>query len=644
MVVLFLVAAILVLSRLAYVQVVHGAEYRERSDSNRLRQLTSLAPRGVIYDAFGLPLAENRPGYFVAIYDSRSAEQLAVLQRLVDILDPLGENPEISVEEFRARIHLNRYRRWQPVRLIDFPLEFGDKRLIEIEETRNDLPDVIVQVQPVRHYPQGSLMSHILGGMGRYTGSWNDLRSLWDAGLEGYKIDSIVGRWGIEAAHEFVDPERSLKGTDGWQWVEVDHLSRPVQETEAVHAMPGNSLHLTIDGEFQAIIEDYVANDYVPNVLSKLKTETQEIGIVAIDPRNGKILLSVSYPSFEPATLGRDYAALVTAENRPLENKVVTAYAPGSIFKPVTMVAALTQGASLNATHTCTGRLTHPWLASSGKLCWIHSYGRGHGSLEIVGALRNSCNVYFYNLGLNLYSKLGAAAVLDSIADAAALLGLGVPTVLPELRNFRQDSGELPTSERFRQLQREYLARHPQNARSLDPYPGEVLDITIGQGIQTYSPLQIANYMAMLATGHRYQAYLLDKITSPTGEVIMQHEPILEASLVKTDDNPEGLITAQALAKIQEGLRQVTQVSGGTGTASFRGASYFTAGKTGTAEVFGKVSHGWFAAWAAEDANSEAEIVVSVFVKHGTGGTVSAGPIIRKVMDTYFEIKHQRAQ
>jgi penicillin-binding protein 2 len=642
MAVVFMVCALLVLSRLAYIQVVHGEDYRERSDNNRLRQLTSLAPRGVIYDAYGTPLAENRPGYFVAIYDTRSPNQAEVLRRLVEILDPEDENPDVTVAEFQSRIYQNRYRRWQPVRLIDFPLEFGDERLIHIEEMRSDLPDVIVQVQPVRHYPQGDLAAHILGGMGRYTGSWDDLRGLWDVGMTGYKIDSIIGRWGIEAAYEFVSPERSLKGTDGWQWIEVDNLSRPVQEMEAIYAVPGNNLHLTIDVVFQSLIEDYIANDYVPNILSKLRTDTAEIGVVAIDPRDGRVLLSVSYPGFTPATLNLDYSELLSTADRPLENKVVTAYAPGSIFKPVTMIAALAQGANLNATYTCTGRLTHPWLASSGKLCWIHGYGRGHGSLEIVGALKNSCNIYFYNLGLNLYSQKGAANVLDSIAEAAAFLGLGINTTLPELRNFRQDTGELPTSERFRTLQRAYLTRFPQEARSLNPYPGEVLDITIGQGIQTYSPLQIANFIGMLATGHRYEPWLLEKVTDHEGATVMTHEPVLAASLVKTEDNPDGLITAAAFARIREGLRQVTQVSGGTGHAYFRDVPYFTSGKTGTAEVAGpRASHGWFAVWGADDAASEAEIVVTVFVKHGTGGSVAGGPIARKVMDTYFALKSE---
>ena len=642
MAVFFVAAVLLILARLAQVQVIHGTEYRARSDNNRLRQLTSLAPRGVIYDAYGTPLAANRPGYFIAIYDTRSPAQGEVLLRLVRILDPLGQDPDISVDQFRARIFQNRYRRWQPVRLIDVPLEFGDRRLIQIEEMRNELPDVIVQVQPVRHYPQGGLLAHILGGMGRYTGSWDALQALWDAGMSDYRIDSIVGRWGIEAAYEFVDSAQSLKGADGWQWVEVDNLSRPVREMEAVHPIAGNNLHLTIDASFQAAIEEYIAHDYVPNILSTLRTSTAEIGVVALDPRDGRVLLSVSYPGFSPTMLNQDYAALLSAPNRPLENKVVTAYAPGSVFKQATLVAALMEGASLNATYTCTGRLTHPWLASSGKLCWIAGFGRGHGTLDLVGAIKESCNVYFYHLGLNLYSQKGAATVLDSIATAASFMGLGIDTALPELRNFRQDSGELPTSERFRQLQRAHLSRFPQDARSLNPYPGEVLDITIGQGIQKYSPLQVATYMAMLATGHRYEPWLLEKVTDPQGRTVMVHEPVRAASLVRTEENPGGVITAAAYARIREGLRQVMQVSGGTGFSYFRNVPYFTAGKTGTAEVPGKPSHGWFAVWGAEDAAAEAEIVVVVFVKHGTGGSVAGGPIARKVMDTYFSLKGER--
>jgi penicillin-binding protein 2 len=646
MILFCLVSMMIVLFRLGYVQLLHGADYRQRSDDNRFRQLTILAPRGIIYDSRGVELAGNRPGYFVAIYDTRSPNQLNVLELLVEILDPAGENPDISVEEFRRRIHQNRYRRWQPVRLIDRPLEFGDPRLVKIEEMRLDLPDVIVEVQPVRSYPQGSVAAHLLGGMGRYTGSWADLQSVWDQGLTGYRIDSIVGRWGLEAAYEFVNTDKSLRGVDGWQWIEVDHLSRPVQELEAIAPTPGNSIHLTIDSELQASIEAWLSEEYVPNILGNIRnrvSESEEIAAVAIDPQTGKILLSVSYPTFDPAELSVRYAELLTDSNRPLENKVVSAFPPGSIFKPATMIAALTEGTNTAQTHRCDGVFTRDGFLGPGgrKLCWVYSYpslNRSHGVLDLPGALQHSCNVYFYNLGIELYNKMGDSKVLAPIADAASFLGLGIQTTLPELVGFRQDVGILPTPERFRQIQQGVPDRKK------DPYPGEVLDITIGQGIQAYTPLQIATFMSMLATGHRYQPYIVDKIMSPEGDIVMRTEPKREASLVRSAGNPEGLIDQNAFSLIQEGLRRVTQVSGGTGASTFRGVPYYTSGKTGTAEVSGALdSHGWFAVWGAESRENEPEIVVSVFVKHGTGGTVAAGPIVRKIMDTYFDLKTQRA-
>lgn len=646
MVLFSFIAVLLIVFRLGYIQLLNGVEYRERSDNNRFRQLTSMAPRGIVFDSRGVQLASNSPGYFVAIYDTRSAQQIDALQKLVDILDPSGENEDITVEEFLRRIHQNRYRRWQPVRLIDSHLEFGDPRLIQIAEMRLELPDVIVQVQPVRSYPQGPVAAHLLGGMGRYAGSWEELQSLWDQGLEGYRIDSIVGRWGLEAAYEFVPVDTSLKGVDGWQWVEVDNLSRPVQELEAIASTPGNNIHLTIDAALQDHIEKWLAEEYVPNVLSTFAPDAKEIGAVALDPRTGQILMSVSYPSFSPEMLSREWAELVTAEDRPLENKVVTAYPPGSIFKPVTMIAALTQGASLTDTHRCEGQYFNAqFLGADRKVCWVWSQNRSqHGVLDILGALQRSCNVYFYNLGINMYTKLGTANVLDPIANAAAFLGLGIDTPLPELKNFRQEAGVLPTSEGFRELQRAYLRRNPapEFQRWINPYPSEVLDITIGQGIQTYTPLQIANYMAMLATGHRYRPYVVEKITSPEGDVIIQTEPKLEASLVKSSENPEGLISQADLAVIQEGLRRVTQVSGGTGYSTFWNAPYFTSGKTGTAEVANRDAHGWFAAWGAENQTDEPEIVVSVFVKHGTGGSRAAGPIAREILDTFFRLKTER--
>jgi penicillin-binding protein 2 len=654
------VAISVIVFRLAYIQIVHGADYRRDADNNRLREVVQEAPRGKIVDAHGVILAANQPGYFVSMHHTRSPELDDILARLVAILDPLGEQPEqVSVAEFRRRLHAARFRRWRPVRLLDTPLAFGDVRLIQIEERRMELPGVIVEVQPVRSYPLGQSAAHVLGGMGRNLLDAEQTRAKNELlGFGRYRVDSVVGRFGLEQSHEFVPRHLSLRGVDGFQRVEVDHLSRPVREVGVQEPIPGNNLHLTLDAALQQQIEAWLpghlermrAAAYAAGVRgAELELVAREAAVVAIDPKTGAVLALVSHPAFSPAELVENFGVLSADPGRPLENKAITAFVPGSIFKPVTEIAGLVHGAQAAMPRiVCTGRLMDDWLGARGKPCWIEHYRTGHGRVDDVAAMRVSCNIYFYQIGMQLIRQLGNATVLDAFAEVAAVLGLGAHSPLQaELFGFGGQAGVLPTSERFREGIRRTGERRP-----LNPYPGEVADITIGQGIQTYTPLQMANMMAMLATGHRYENFIVDRVVSPFGEVVSRTQPRRLASLVRTPKNPDGLVSADQLARIQEGLRQVTQVGGlglnsGTAAGAFRGATYFSAGKTGTAEVFrGRVplpSHAWFTGWGADPITREPEIVVSVLVRHGRGGSLAAAPVARQVMDTYFNLKAQRA-
>ena len=640
-----LIAVLVVVFRLGYLQLVHGADYRLAADNNRYRQVLQLAPRGEIVDTNGVTLASNKPGFFIAMYHTSDLQSKAVLEILSKIINPEGTDTAVTADIMWERLRANRYRRWQPVRLTDAALDFGDPILLEIEERRLELPGVFIDVQPVRSYPLGNVASHLIGGVGRLT---DTLANLTARGLEGYRVDSLVGRQGLELAYEFVSPEISFKGVDGWQWVEVDNLSRPVQELERVDPTPGNSIHLTIDAELQAEIEEWIANDYVPNSLSLYAENANEIGAIAIDPKTGKIITWISYPSFSPSDLFTGlnlYSELVKdTVNNPLQDKVVTAYPPGSVFKPVTMIAGLNaQVVGQAFTTTCTGRLlTYPTLLGPrGKPCW---YLPGHGpGINISSALKHSCNIYFYEVGLRLRTAKGVAQALNELSNAAAFLGMGVPTGIPDLGSI-QGAGTLPTSDRFAQFAQTEIDAG--TARTLTPYPGEILDITIGQGIQSYTPLQIVNYMAMLATGSRYQPFIVDRIVSPDGAVVKQTEPELLAQLVRTADNPEGLIDPAEYAQILQGLRAVT-LPGGTASGAFTNTPYYASGKTGTAEVYrGNTaldSHGWFAGWGADLVTKDPEIVVAVFVKHGTGGSRAAAPIARRIMDTYFRLRAERS-
>jgi len=655
----FVVVMAIVL-RLAYIQIVHGASYRIDADNNRFRQIVQEAPRGNIIDAHGVVLAANQPKYFISMHHTRNPELDSILARLVAILDPKGNDPErVSVAEFRRRLHAARFRRWQPVQLVDTPLAFGDSRLIMIEEQRMDLPGVSIDVQPRRSYPLGQSAAHVLGGVGPFAGNTQELRAWQERfGATRYRRDSTVGRYGLERFYDFMPPHLSLRGDDGLQIVEVDHLSRPVRDLGLQAPIPGKNLHLTLDSALQQHIEAWL-----PTHLEQLRVAAHAAGVrgndldlvasgaavVAINPHTGAILAMVSYPAFNPAELIINYRALSENPSRPLHNKALVAFPPGSIFKPVTEIAGLVHGAQVAMPRVvCTGRLMDTWLGDLGKPCWIEYHRAGHGQVDDIIAMRVSCNIYYYQIALQLFRQLGNATVMDAFANTAAALGLGAPSSLDaELFGFAAERGVLPTSAQFRRT----VGATPGRGR-VNPFPGEVADIAIGQGMQTYTPLQIASMMGMLATGHRYETFIVDRVVSPRGEVVSQTQPTRLASLVRTTENPGGLISATQLARLQEGLRQVTQVGGlglnsGTAASAFRGATYFAAGKTGTAEVrLGRQAlphHGWFAGWAAGANTHEPEVVVSVFVQHGRGGSLAAAPIAREVFDAYFRLQAQRA-
>ncbi|MDP3058824.1 MAG: penicillin-binding transpeptidase domain-containing protein, partial [bacterium] len=449
MVLFVLIVLLLFVFRLGYLQLFHGAYYLEASNSNRIRQIPQLDPRGEIIDSQGLKLATNEPGFFVSMYPNLLKDaRRTVLERLVSILNPDGSDLEITVEKFEARLYAGRFRRWSPVRLTSKPLKFSDRRILQIEEQRLELPSVIIDVQPVRSYPFGTAFSHLLGAVGKYTGSLADLSNLHGKGLKNYTIDSIVGRMGLELVFEFVSPEMSLKGTPGQKVVEVDSTSRIVAELDSTKPVPGNNIHLTIDGELQIIVERWIENYYIPEVLNKFAKNASEMAVVALDPKTGKVLAWISHPNFSPATLFFDSAAYAASASdkisNPLVNKVVTAYAPGSIFKPVMAIAGLKEGViDAKTRYYCGGRVFDALLGPLGKPCWSKD---GHGSQDLTAALKNSCNIFFYEIGLRMYRSKGSGTVLDSIANTAGMLGLGLPTNVYGLHGSVQEAGVLPTT------------------------------------------------------------------------------------------------------------------------------------------------------------------------------------------------------
>ena len=567
-VLLAIIAALLgvLVVRLWQVQVLQGAWFLQQSEENRVRDYTLTAPRGVIYDRKGRPLVSNRPSFTVAVLPLELRRKDEVLANLSAILD-------LPVEEIQAKITANRARPFEPVRV---RRDVGHRIVTMIEENRLDLPGVIILAEPVRHYLYGTLAAHALGYVNEI-----DEAELSTRREQGYRQGDLIGKAGVERAYEPI-----LRGVDGRLRMEVDALGRPLREIARIPAVPGRSIVLSLDLDLQKAAAE------------GLRGSGQKSGaVVAIDPRTGGVLAMESLPSYDPNLFATgisaaDWRRLTTDPLRPMLSRALsTAFEPGSVFKVVTAAAALEAGI---ATRTTT--FYAPGYFRLGS--WVFRDLRAWGTVNFVQGIQNSINVVFYNLGY----RLGG----ERLAAQAKRMGLGNLTGI-EL------SGEVPGT-----------IPSPSTKQALigEPwYPGDSVNMSIGQGAVTVTPLQVARMMASVANGGTlFQPHLLlftierDQTKTPTPPVAQR----------------ERIYTTQTLAVLREGLEAAA--ARGTGRASaVKGLTI--AGKTGSAENPRGKPHAWFAGYAPVDAP---RVVVTAFVEHGFRGGLAAAPIVRRVFEAAF--------
>ena len=552
-----------------FVQVVRGEHYRTLAENNRLRRLPVEAPRGSIVDVHGRVLVENLPSFNLLLDRSRSGDLAASIDFAGAIL---GRDPA----ELRAL--LARYRglpAYRPVLLAENLLlaEVARFRIAELEH-----PEFDVEATQRRVYRLGSQGAHVLGYLGEahaeeLAASAGELAS-----------GDWVGRRGVERAYD-----RRLRGEDGERIVVVDSRGLAVEEQGRALGRPGETLRLTLDADLQQ------------------EAERQLLGragaIVALDPRDGAVRALVSAPGFDPNLFARrlgseDWQRLVEDPLHPMQNRALaSAFPPGSVFKFVMASAALEQGVTdLGRKIYCPGYAEH---YNRRFHCWRRG---GHGWVDLGRALRDSCDVYFYQVG----RELG----IERIAAAARRFGLGAPTGI----DLGGERGGLVPDEAWSQRQR----RHPW-------YPGETISVAIGQGALLTTPLQVAVGIAALANG---------------GRLVTPH---LVADARVPAPRPLGYSPA-ILAPVREGLWRVVNDGGTAGSARVPGLE--VAGKTGTVQVVShqawqdtstlpweQRNHAWFASYAPAGAP---ELVVVVFVEHGGQGSRAAAPIAGALHAFYF--------
>ncbi|WP_289050048.1 penicillin-binding protein 2 [uncultured Acidaminococcus sp.] len=574
----FLVILILI-GRMFYLQIIKGSTYRRQAEGNRTRYTRILAPRGIIYDCNGEELANNKPGVMVSLVRQTGAYKEETLERLSQLLN-------IPVAEIKETIRLSGGSS-EPIRLVrNASPEVVDK----VEENLRYLPGVMLEVQPVRNYPNKQLAVHALGYVGEISdyeieqGAYSDL-----------KAGDIIGKFGLENYYDSY-----LRGEDGSYREEVDVAGRVVQIMDKVEPKPGQGLVLTIDAKLQRVAEEAVDRQL-------RAIGARGAAVVAIDPNNGEVKALVSRPGFDPnwfvnGISEKNWKYLNTDPFHPMTDKVIAGeYPPGSTFKIVTGSAALEEK-----------KVTPDELIYDSGRHWLidmrNAGGEALGYINFKRALAASDNVYFYEMG----NRVG----IEALDKYAREFGFGQTTGI-DLHGEAQ--GLIATPEYKKKVFDE------------EWYLGDTFNTAIGQGFTLATPIQVAEMLSAVATdGKRYKPHLVSKILNDDGSVAKTFEPEEEGRLP---------ISESTLKLIQEGLEAVTE-SGGT--ASFlKSLPVPVAGKTGTAENPHGLEHGWFIAYAP---TTRPQMVVVCIVEQGSFGTISAAPIVKSILEYVFTDPRVRRQ
>jgi penicillin-binding protein 2 len=585
------VLLVVLLARLVHLQVMEHDYYSVRSDENRMR-LTVIPPvRGLIYDRSGALLAQNVPAFVLEITPEKVRDLEGTLQRLSRIV-ALNEN---DLVRFHDRLAKAPRFRGVPLRT-----NLSMEEVARYQINRHQFEGVDITAGLTRHYALGASAAHVVGYIGGITEA--DLRQVDERDYRGVQY---IGRTGVERSHE-----AELRGALGTKIVETNAAGRPLRELNYRRGAPGTNLFLTLDARLQLAAEHAFGE--------------RNGAVVALDPQTGEILALVSKPGFDPHPFvdGIDVAsfrALNENPSHPLFNRVMQGqYSPGSTIKPFMALAALDHGLRHPSEREyCTGEFTLPNSTRKYR-CWRRS---GHGWVDMEDGVVKSCDVYFYQLALSLG--------IDRIHAFLAGFGLGRATGadLPGER-----AGLLPSREWKRRARRENW------------FPGETLNIGIGQGYMTTTPLQLVQITARVAMrGGGFRPRIVHAVQDPmTGTITAVAPEPLEPIAVRDPQGWERVIDA---------MEKVTHAPGGTAYRIGHDAPYRIASKTGTVQVAALAQdedeapkqedlpahlrdHALFIAFAPADAP---RIAVAVLAEHaGGGGGAIAAPIARQLMDAYL--------
>ena len=659
---------IILLLQLFNLQIIHGEEYREQSNTRLTRESTAVAARGSILDRNGNPIVENSMGFSLELYKSKVDNQ-TLNTTILNIVDVLEKNEDSYKDSFPIKINEEEQYyfdfdtdekaiNWKKKMKLDeklnaqqciqqlkekYEIQFDNiyqvrkvlavryqilqdgysttksivisnnisrKSALEFNERSENFPGVSVVVEPIRQYTSGNLASHVVGTIGKIS----EVK-------EGYNANDYIGKTGIEYLFE-----KYLKGQDGTKQIDMSVDGTNTEEYVTQDAVEGSDVVLTIDANLQKVTEQALANN-IQKINSGgfgKKYATNSGAAIVMNVKTGEVLSMASYPDFNP----QDFVGGISAENwekyntedTPQVNKTMqTAYAPGSIFKMVTAIAGLESGA-ITTKETINDTGVYPKYTN--PKCWIYTdYHKGHGRLNVSGAIQHSCNYFFYETA----DRMG----IDTLAKYAKYFGLGTKTGI-ELPN--ETSGTLASKETKQNLYNEQW------------YAGETLSAAIGQSYNSFSLVQIAKYISMLANGgNKIQPTIVEKIINADGTEVSREEiqNYIKEKAGITDENQEDIsISQDNLRAILEGMESVTDDQGGTAYSIFKNFAISVGGKTGSAETSTGKVNAWFVGFAPYD---DPQIAVVVLVENGGHGYYTA-EAVKEIIEQYFGMNIEQVQ
>ena len=655
------IIGIILLIQLFNLQIIHGAEYRETSNSRLTRESIIKAARGSIKDRTGVELVSTDTGYSVEIYSTKvsDSELNNSIKKFIEILesnkDEFVDNLPIEVDPYKfkqedvesqknwkiqyemdenytaeqafnalkekyeitesdvkmaRKIMAVRYEisrnGYSTTKSVTIAKDISNTSAVQIREQNSMLSGMYVVTEPVVSYKSGSLASHVLG----YVGAIN--AEEYEARKDRYRNDDVIGKSGIQYVFEDY-----LKGTDGIRQVDMTVDGAVTSEYTAEEAIAGSDVILTIDANLQKVAEDALEKNIKDIAKGKYgeKTDSEAGAVVVMNVDSGEILAMASYPDYNPGKYSEEYSEDSTGKY--LNRAISSAYAPGSTFKMVVASAALTTG-EISPTSLVNDNGIYPY--GDRQACWYYrSYGRGHGYLNVTQALKYSCNYFFYDMGY----RIG----IDKIAEYAKKYGLGQKTGI-ELEG--EATGSVASKEYAESLGQGW-------------YISDTLSAAIGQSYNNFTPIQMARYVSMIANdGKSIDTTIVKSIIKPDGTEISKDEinEYVKNKLGLGDTNLEDVkISKEDSQAIKKGMRGVTSEAGGTAAAYFSDLDIDIAGKTGSAQTgIDGEAHGWFVGFAPYD---DPEIAVVVFVeKAGSGGYTS--DVAKKIIKEYFGMNSEK--